>query len=56
MKIDTFGLLALAASTSAVSVQLVKNYCPESFYLTISVNVTEDMNGPFVRLEELTLF
>ena len=48
MKLNTFSLLTFVASASAVSVQLIENCCPEGRYLTLSVNATQDMNGPFV--------
>lgn len=43
-------VLAFAASASAISTQLVKNFCPdtETIYLTLAVNATEDRNGPFI--------
>ena len=47
MKLNGINILAVAASTSAISVQLVKNYCLEDVYLTLAVNVTENRIGPF---------
>lgn len=46
MKLNV-NLLAFAASASAISVQLVQNYCLEDVYLTVAVNVTEKRIGPF---------
>ena len=48
MKVNCINLLALATSASAISDQLVKNYCQEGKYLTLSVNATENKIGPFI--------
>lgn len=47
MKLIAPSVLALVATTAAISTQLVKNYCNEEVFLTLAVNATEDATGPF---------
>ena len=41
-------ILALTASSLAVSTQLFKNYCNEDIFVTLAINATEDPVGPFL--------
>lgn len=48
MKLNTLNVLAFAASASAVSEQLIKNFCTEDIYVTLFLNSTDSTDGPFV--------